>query len=250
MAAIGTLSDPVIKKVVLHVFNKHRHDVAGKDGKLAANKKKYTNTCQQLESQYGLSVKHTWLKGKNVRNAASTSRRRPSSASLCFACLCAVRGFVQEELEACYDEAWAEDDEGYQTEGLVAQVMTLYPSAMPGGASARAAASPARSKGAAASSSPGPAAAAAVAARDQRHLSLIHGELCNISGSLRLLANFFVTGSRASVRQSLVKMMNSMPDEDESGQSAHTTSAAREELTGHEQPLNAVVLCQCVMLFV
>lgn len=69
MATISTLNDPLVAGIVAHVFNKFRADVVGADGKLKANKKKFTLTESLLLSQYNLNVPKALLKSKQVSTA-------------------------------------------------------------------------------------------------------------------------------------------------------------------------------------
>lgn len=60
-------------------------------------------------------------------------------------------------------------------------------------------------------------------------MQLMHGELCNIASSLRAIANRAISGtSRGSAADSIQRLLNTDPAEDEDGQLADTCSRARQ----------------------
>ena len=66
MATINSLKDDLVRRIVLHVFNKHRADVVGKDGLPKPSKKKFSLTSSQLLSEYNMDIDATFLKNHNV----------------------------------------------------------------------------------------------------------------------------------------------------------------------------------------
>lgn len=67
MTTFTHLTDPLIMRVVAHVYAKHSADIVGTDGKHIANKAKYSATSEQLLRQYGLNITRQTLKAKKVR---------------------------------------------------------------------------------------------------------------------------------------------------------------------------------------
>jgi hypothetical protein len=74
MAKITSLTDPLIKSVVAHVFNKFRADVEGKDGEMVPSKSKFRQTSNQLLSQYNIVMDPVWLKNKKVAPHTQTNK--------------------------------------------------------------------------------------------------------------------------------------------------------------------------------
>jgi hypothetical protein len=68
-AHVSTLSDPLVRRVVLHVFNKHRAPIKHEDGREQPSKKKYVRTQHDLLEQYGLNVPRELLKSKGVSHS-------------------------------------------------------------------------------------------------------------------------------------------------------------------------------------
>ena len=131
------------------------------------------------------------------------------------------------------DEEWRKQEEGYDSDTMVAKVALRYRNAGDAGSSLSFG-SPARSfaagGGGAASSSSSAAAAAASSsghASHGRQLQLILGAISDVGASLRIIANVVAGGSRSKVKDSLAKLLNSTADSSDDG--THMTIWPRRE---------------------
>jgi hypothetical protein len=124
---------------------------------------------------------------------------------------------VQARLDAAIDaDGWDLRELDYDSDSMVSQAASRYARAAPGAA---ALGSSPRSP----HSSP-----AAGSIRSDRYLQLIHGELSNISASLRVVANHTSSGtSRGSAKSSIERLLNTDAAEDENGQFTEACFLAR-----------------------
>lgn len=71
---LTSISDPVVKRIVLHVFNKTRapieHRAADGTVTFTQAKTKYTKPVETLLAQYGLEIQSTTIKNANHRPSA------------------------------------------------------------------------------------------------------------------------------------------------------------------------------------
>lgn len=188
MTAIYTLHDPLVRKITAHCYNKFRLDAAGKP-----SKKKYVLTSDELMKRYGLIVERTLLKNQG------------------------------KELDAIVTApSFAEAEDGYQSDGHVAQVAVHYSASRAAPGSSPKAPMPNV-----------PFFAPHTTAADIQ-LKLMHGELSNISHSLRVIANTIAGGSRASAKQSANVLLNTDRDEGEPGTSSRLSGVQVEN--GDSEP--------------
>lgn len=225
MATITNLSDPLVKTVVAHVFNKYRADVVGKDGKAQPSKVKYRDTSAALLARYGLSFDAKILKQRNVRGARSTRRMacvRSPTGSLTWcaaACCCSFCvGARQTQLEEHFKTLEFElDESGYESPAMMGKIALRYIAA---------------GKTAGSRPSQGESSASASSTRasvvQDMSLKLIQGELANMNDSLRIIAASLTSGSRMKVKKSLENLLNTPEDDDESGQSFRVRGIAVE----------------------
>ena len=219
MAAFTNLTEPLIRRAVLHVYNRKRK--VQKEG-AGEPRLKYKETAADLARDYGVVLTPLLLKSKKV-STLITCQRDQSSNPLCFsfcsllrccccccrALLCVIIAAAQAELSLeVMSEAWIKEDEGYNSESVRNQIMARFPRAVPAAAGAA---------GSGARAGQDPTVVTASATFVARQLQLIHGELAGIAGSLRVLADRKITGGRASVVTALGKLLNSSADHDESG---------------------------------
>lgn len=184
---VTTLSNEVIKRVILHVFNKHRHDVPvakakdGAEGKTRSNKMKYVDTSRELADHYSLIVEAKWLKAR-----------------------------VNDLIEL-YTDDWFAQDADYDAETMVGQVMSLFAEAKRTSPVVQIS----KVKTESSTTSTNPSASPQVG----RQLQMINGKLDSIANSLRIISNTLSAGSRASVKKSVEALVNTQADDSESGES-------------------------------
>jgi len=215
-------SDPLVRRIVLHVFNKYHADHVSElaDGtkKVTPSKKKYVHTHHELLTRYGLDISPTVIKAAN----AGVGRKR-----------CGLGGTSLEAADAntrlrlpsppllppyqgalaltCLTEAWQETDDGYDSGDNIGEVVNAFPLAAPAGPRAG-------------SSSLGTPSTHEL--RTYRALQSIQGHMANISQSLRVIAEAAAGGSRASARASLNALLNCDATPSEDGQHLHSQLAA------------------------
>lgn len=133
-------------------------------------------------------------------------------------------------------DTWRQLEAGYDSETMVSQAASRYVGAGPSGGAARLANN--SSSTPRTFSSPTTHSAGV---RTDRYLQLIHGELTNISASMRIMANHVSSGtSRGSAKASIERLLNTDLADDEDGQFTHTCSLARSPLI--------IVFCDTVNL--
>jgi len=110
---------------------------------------------------------------------------------------------LQSELMAMYTPEWLEDDATeYESDAMVSMVTTRF---------ARASSARVPSLGTIA------AAVSNSHSTENRYLQLIHGELANSSGALRIISNVIGGGgTRGKVKESLEALLNTAAESDES----------------------------------
>ena len=224
---VSNLNDPLIKKVVLHVFNQHRFV----PGTTKVAKRKYTDSESTLKQQYGLLVSHKLLKRANKEVGSQHCclhslffARVAHMLAVAVACLVVL--LLQQRLDdECNTTEWKALDASYSVEVVQSEVWAAFPQSMPnnmgGGSNPSgdiASFSLTPSSSTATLLSPPRAFLPPSARVDSQIMRNIHSELMSISQSLRLISAVCSGGSRLKVKKAIENLQNSEPNDSESGQ--------------------------------
>jgi hypothetical protein len=222
---VGDLEHPQVRRIVLHVYNRFRHDEKYK-------RMKYKNTAGLLASQYGLVIDHKVLKAFNVRGTHYHYCCAPAARHRC-SCLCSLSCVLRccrhaqlaKRFDPLYTDAWAREDAGYSSASELSELTRQFigvadaASNAHGGASSLLRGSTTASAAAAAASNINSAAMLGV-------MRNMHGEMMEWTRLMRTFVNHVVAGDRDAVRGAIAALQNSAPSLSEDGQSAHSFTPA------------------------
>lgn len=79
---VPNFTDPIVREVVLHTWDKHRHNSI-KDGRVVVPKGKYKAACAELLADFGLLVTSDYLKTHHVSVTWHTAARAAPSTEPC-----------------------------------------------------------------------------------------------------------------------------------------------------------------------